>query len=44
MGMPGSVIEVIVELTKPVALEPNLTFTIREGKLTVGTGTVLSCL
>ena len=44
MGMPGSVIEVIVELTKSVALEPNLTFTIREGKLTVGTGTILECL
>ena len=44
LGMPGSVIEVNVELTKSVALEPNLTFTIREGKLTVGTGTVLTCL
>ncbi|MBB4913631.1 elongation factor Tu [Streptosporangium saharense] len=41
---PGQTVEAVVELGRAVALEPGLSFAIREGGLTVGTGTVLSVL
>ncbi|MER7129938.1 elongation factor Tu [Streptosporangium saharense] len=41
---PGQTVEAVVELGRTVALEPGLSFAIREGGLTVGTGTVLSVL
>jgi elongation factor Tu len=37
-------VSVIVELGKPVALEPGLGFAIREGGRTVGAGTVATLL
>ncbi len=40
MVMPGDNIELEVELIKPVALEQNLRFAIREGGKTVGAGVV----
>jgi elongation factor Tu len=41
---PGDRVSVIVELGKPVALEPGLGFAIREGGRTVGAGTVATLL
>jgi elongation factor Tu len=40
MVLPGDTAELTVELGKPVALAPGLTFAIREGGRTVGAGTV----
>ena len=40
MVMPGDNIQITVELTKPIALEEELRFAIREGGHTVGAGVV----
>ncbi|MFL2911398.1 MAG: elongation factor Tu [Limisphaerales bacterium] len=40
MVMPGDNVTVNVELGKPVAMEPGLTFAIREGGRTIGSGQV----
>ena len=40
MVMPGDNIEVVGELITPIAMEKNMTFSIREGGRTVGAGTV----
>ena len=40
MVMPGDNISITVELTKPIALEEELRFAIREGGHTVGAGVV----
>ena len=40
MVMPGDNVTVSVELGKPVAMEPGLTFAIREGGRTIGSGQV----
>ncbi|RKY37129.1 MAG: elongation factor Tu, partial [Candidatus Omnitrophota bacterium] len=40
MVMPGDNVELEVELIKPVALEKELRFAIREGGRTVGAGVV----
>lgn len=37
---PGDTVEVVVELGKPIALEPGLGFAVREGGRTVAAGTV----
>jgi len=42
MVMPGDNIKASIELIYPVALEPGLSFAIREGGKTVGAGNVLS--
>jgi elongation factor Tu len=44
MVLPGDTAELTVELGKPVALAPGLTFAIREGSRTVGAGTVTGIL
>jgi len=41
---PGDTIEATVELFKPLCLENELRFTIREGRMTVGAGTVKTIL
>ena len=41
---PGSSIEFEVELIKPLAIEENKKFVIREGDHTIGQGTVLKTL
>jgi len=40
MVMPGDRVTVAVELGKPVAMEQGLTFAIREGGRTIGSGRV----
>jgi elongation factor Tu len=40
MVMPGDNINMEVELGKPIAMEPQLRFAIREGRVTVGAGTI----
>jgi len=40
MVMPGDNVSIIVELGKPIAMEPQLRFAIREGRVTVGAGTI----
>ncbi|WP_067836250.1 elongation factor Tu [Nocardia lijiangensis] len=42
LAHPGDTVEIGVELGRPVPLEPNLGFAIREGGRTVGAGTVLT--
>jgi elongation factor Tu len=42
VALPGDTIEVTVNLLTPLALEKGLRFTIREGKLTIGTGIISS--
>lgn len=40
MVMPGDNVSVEVELGKPIAMEPQSRFAIREGRVTVGAGTI----
>jgi elongation factor Tu len=40
MVMPGDNVSMEVELGKPIAMEPQLRFAIREGRVTVGQGTI----
>ena len=40
MVMPGDNITISVQLTKPIAMEEQLRFAIREGGKTVGSGVV----
>ena len=40
MVMPGDNVTVEVELGKPIAMEPQLRFAIREGRVTVGAGSI----
>ena len=40
MVMPGDNVSIMVELGKPIAMEPQLRFAIREGRVTVGAGTI----
>ena len=40
MVMPGDNVNVEVELGKPIAMEPQLRFAIREGRVTVGAGSI----
>jgi elongation factor Tu len=40
MVMPGDNVNLEVELGKPIAMEPQLRFAIREGRVTVGAGTI----
>jgi len=40
MVMPGDNVSIIVELGKPIAMEPQLRFAIREGRVTVGAGAI----
>ncbi|CCX64094.1 elongation factor Tu [Firmicutes bacterium CAG:791] len=42
MCMPGDHVEMTIELIHPVAMEEGLTFAIREGGRTVGSGRVVS--
>ncbi|MEV0296614.1 elongation factor Tu [Nocardia sp. NPDC050710] len=42
LARPGETVELTVELGRPVPLEPDLGFAIREGGRTVGAGTVLT--
>lgn len=44
MCMPGDNVEVEVELQKPIAMEENLRFAIREGGRTIGAGVVVKIL
>jgi elongation factor Tu len=44
MVMPGDNIEMVVELIQPVAMEPGVTFAIREGGRTVGAGSCTSII
>ncbi len=44
MVMPGDNVEIFVDLISPVAMEPGLSFAIREGGRTVGSGTVSTCV
>jgi len=44
MVMPGDNVNLIVELTKPIALEQGSKFAIREGGLTVGAGVITEIL
>ncbi len=44
MCMPGDNVEMPIELTHPVAMEQGLTFAIREGGRTVGSGRVVSII
>ena len=44
MCMPGDHVEMTIELIHPVAMEQGLTFAIREGGRTVGSGRVVSIL
>jgi elongation factor Tu len=41
MCMPGDNVEMTVELISPIAIEPQLKFSIREGGRTVGSGSVI---
>ena len=38
--LPGDTVEVVITLISPVALQEGLRFTMREGKITVGTGII----
>ncbi len=40
MVMPGDNVNLEIELGKPIAMEPQLRFAIREGRVTVGAGTI----
>ena len=40
--IPGDHIEVLLELVKPVGIEPGMRFAVREGSRTVGAGLILS--
>ena len=42
MCMPGDNVEMSIELIHPIAMEQGLTFAIREGGRTVGSGRVVS--
>ena len=42
MCMPGDNVEMTIELIAPIAIEPQLKFSIREGGRTVGSGSVIS--
>jgi elongation factor Tu len=42
MLTPGEHAEIVVELMKPVGMEPGMRFAVREGNKTVGAGVVLS--
>jgi elongation factor Tu len=42
--MPGDNVELTVELQKPIAMEENLRFAIREGGKTIGAGVVTKIL
>jgi len=44
MIMPGDNVDMLVELLKPIALEKELRFAIREGGRTVGAGVVIEIL
>ena len=44
MCMPGDHVEMTIELIHPVAMEQGLTFAIREGGRTVGSGRVVSVI
>ena len=44
MCMPGDNVEMTIELSPPVAMEQGLTFAIREGGRTVGSGRVVSII
>jgi elongation factor Tu len=44
MVMPGDNVEVIVKLTKQVAIDEKMRFAIREGGRTVGSGIVTKIL
>jgi len=44
LALPGESVTVTVDLDKPVALEPGLGFAVREGRRTVGGGTVTALL
>ncbi|MEV5414161.1 elongation factor Tu [Thermopolyspora sp. NPDC052614] len=44
LALPGDTVTVTVALGKPIALEPGLGFAIREGRRTVGGGTVTTVL
>ena len=44
MCMPGDNVEMTIELIHPVAMEQGLTFAIREGGRTVGSGRVVSII
>ena len=44
MSMPGDNVEMTIELIHPVAMEQGLTFAIREGGRTVGSGRVVSII
>ncbi|PKL75762.1 MAG: elongation factor Tu [Candidatus Melainabacteria bacterium HGW-Melainabacteria-1] len=44
MVMPGDNIEMVIKLQKPVAIEDNMRFAIREGGRTVGSGVVVKIL
>ena len=44
MCMPGDNVEMTIELSHPVAMEQGLTFAIREGGRTVGSGRVVSII
>ena len=44
MIMPGDNVDMTVELGKPIALEKELRFAIREGGRTVGAGVVIEVI
>ena len=44
MGMPGDNVEMTIELIHPIAMEQGLTFAIREGGHTVGSGRVATII
>ncbi|MBP5608841.1 MAG: elongation factor Tu, partial [Lachnospiraceae bacterium] len=44
MCMPGDNVEMTIELIHPIAMEQGLTFAIREGGHTVGSGRVASII
>ena len=44
MCMPGDNVEMTIELIHPIAMEQGLTFAIREGGRTVGSGRVASII
>ncbi len=44
MIMPGDNVDMLVELLKPIALEKELRFAIREGGRTVGAGVVIEII
>ncbi|MCI8334601.1 MAG: elongation factor Tu, partial [Lachnospiraceae bacterium] len=44
MCMPGDNVEMTIELIHPIAMEQGLTFAIREGGRTVGSGRVATII